>query len=334
MESEPGVGSTFNLTIHAEAAESAPRPAYARLGQPELEGKRVLIVDDNATNREILSRQTASWGMRPEALETPAEALVRLRSGEEYDVAVLDMQMPEMDGMMLAGEIRRLRESLPLLLATSLAGLQQTRAATEFAVQLTKPIKASQLYEALLEALGAGTFVDEVGDQDVSPAAASSSQLRILVAEDNAVNQKLVTLLLAKLGYTADIVENGIEALEAIARERYDVVLMDVQMPELDGLETTRRIVAQYGVDRPRIVAMTANAMESDRAECFAAGMDDYVSKPIRPPSWQARSNAPSRARHAGRAADFARSYRGRGRKPEQSRSARLISPSSTVQKR
>jgi CheY-like chemotaxis protein len=283
VESEPGVGSTFHMTIAAEAAESSPRPAYARVGQPELTGKRVLIVDDNATNREILSRQTASWGMHPDAYETPAEALLRLRRGEEYDVAVLDMQMPEMDGVVLAGEIRRLRDSLPLVLATSLGGLQQARTATDFAVQLTKPVKASQLYEALLVALGAAGLVDDIADDDLSPAAASSSQLRILIAEDNAVNQKLVTLMLAKLGYAADIVGNGLEALEAIASNPYDVVLMDVQMPELDGLETTRRIVAEYGVERPRIVAMTANAMESDRAECFAAGMDDYVAKPIRP---------------------------------------------------
>ncbi len=283
VESEPGVGSTFHLTIRAEAAQTASKPAYARLGQPDLEGKRVLIVDDNATNREILSRQAASWGMHPEAHETPAEALLRLRRGEEYDVAVLDMQMPEMDGVTLAGEIRRLRDSLPLVLASSLAGLQQARTTAEFAVQLTKPIKASQLYEALLEALGAAGLVDEMGDPDVAPAADASSLLRILVAEDNAVNQRLATLLLGKLGYTADLVGNGLEALEAIATERYDLVLMDVQMPELDGLETTRRIIAEYGVDRPRIVAMTANAMESDRAECFAAGMDDYVAKPIRP---------------------------------------------------
>jgi PAS domain S-box-containing protein len=283
VESELGVGSTFHLTIRAEAADSAPRPAYARIGQPDLDGKRVLIVDDNATNREILSRQIASWGMHAESLETPAEALVRLRRGEEYDVAVLDMQMPEMDGITLAGEIRRLRESLPLVLATSLAGLQQARTTGEFAAQLTKPIKASQLYEALLEALGAARLVEEAGDADPSAAAAPRAQLRILVAEDNAVNQRLATLLLGKLGYTADLVGNGIEALEALAGARYDVVLMDVQMPELDGLETTRRIVAEYGVDRPRIVAMTANALESDRAECFAAGMDDYVAKPIRP---------------------------------------------------
>jgi PAS domain S-box-containing protein len=283
VESELDVGSTFHLTIRAEASESAPRPAYARLGQPELEGKRVLVVDDNATNREILSRQIASWGMQPETLETPAEALLRLRRGEEYDVAVLDMQMPEMDGLTLAGEIRRLRDSLPLVLATSLAGLQQARATTEFAAQLTKPIKASQLYEALLEALGAAALVEAAIDEHPSAATAPSGQLRILVAEDNAVNQKVATLLLRKLGHGADLVGNGLEALEALARERYDVVLMDVQMPELDGLEATRRIVAEYGVDRPRIVAMTANAMESDRDECFAAGMDDYIAKPIRP---------------------------------------------------
>ncbi len=282
VESEPDLGSTFHLTIRAEAAESAPRPAYARLGQPQLEGKRVLVVDDNATNREILARQIASWGMHAEAFATPAEALVRLRRGEVYDVAVLDMQMPDMDGITLAGEIRRLRDSLPLVLATSLAGLQEARATSEFAAQLTKPIKASQLYEALLEALGAATLVEEAGATDQA-AAAPSSELRILVAEDNLVNQKLATLLLGKLGHTADLARNGLEALAALGRERYDVVLMDVQMPELDGLETTRRIVAEYGVDRPRIVAMTANAMESDRAECFAAGMDDYVAKPIRP---------------------------------------------------
>src|SRR5262249_41269609 len=120
----------------------------------------------------------------------------------------------------------------------------------------------------------------EAGD---ASAASQASTLRILVAEDNAVNQRVAKLILAKLGYTADMVGNGIEALSALGDQRYDVVLMDVQMPELDGLETTRRIIAEYGVERPRIVAMTANAMESDREECFAAGMDDYVAKPIRP---------------------------------------------------
>ena len=147
---------------------------------------------------------------------------------------------------------------------------------------MTKPIRASALYEALLEALGVAESLDELESGDMS-AAAQASTLRILVAEDNAVNQRVAKLILAKLGYTADMVGNGIEALTALSEQRYDVVLMDVQMPELDGLETTRRIISTYGVERPRIVAMTANAMESDREECFAAGMDDYVAKPIRP---------------------------------------------------
>ncbi len=282
VESEPGVGTTFRVTISADAAEQ-PLPApHARTRQPSLEGKRVLIVDDNATNREILSLQTASWGMLPEAIEAPTEALIRLRRGADYDLAILDMQMPELDGLTLAREIRRLRETLPLIIASSLDGLQTARSATEIAAQLTKPVRASALYEALLEALGVAESLDELEAGDMS-ASTQASTLRILVAEDNAVNQRVAKLILAKLGYTADMVGNGIEALAALSEQQYDVVLMDVQMPELDGLETTRRIISTYGVERPRIVAMTANAMESDREECFAAGMDDYVAKPIRP---------------------------------------------------
>jgi PAS domain S-box-containing protein len=282
VESQPGVGTTFRVTIPADAAEQPVPTPYARSSQPGLEGRRVLIVDDNATNREILSRQTASWGMLPEAIELPTEALIRLRRGENYDLAILDMQMPELDGLTLAREIRRLRETLPLVLATSLDGLQTGRSATEIAVQLTKPVRASALYEALLDALGVAENLDELEAGDVSTASQVST-LRILAAEDNAVNQRVAKLILAKLGYTADMVANGLEALAALTEQRYDVVLMDVQMPELDGLETTRRIISTYGVERPRIVAMTANAMESDREECFAAGMDDYIAKPIRP---------------------------------------------------
>jgi CheY-like chemotaxis protein len=259
-----------------------PRPAYAEDQQPELEGKRVLIVDDNATNREILSRQAASWGMVAEAEARPADALVRLQRGDAFDVAVLDMQMPEMDGLTLAHEIRQLGASLPLILATSLGGLQQARSSSEFAVQLTKPVKASQFYEALLEALGEAADLSAVAPED-SATAGRVSELRILVAEDNAVNQRLAMLLLAKLGYSGDLAENGLEVLDALARERYDVVLMDMQMPELDGLGATHRILEQYGQDRPRIIAMTANAMQGDREACLAAGMDDYVAKPIRP---------------------------------------------------
>ena len=284
IESEIGKGSTFHVTIVADESSAVAPPRYAQPEQPVLHGKHVLIVDDNATNREILSRQAASWGMVAEADEKPADALLRLRRGETFDVAVLDMQMPDMDGLTLAHEIRVLGGSFPLILATSLGGLHQARSSSEFAAQLAKPVKASQLYEALLDALSGALGLEGAGSKhETRSASGGISALRILIAEDNAVNQKLAMLLLAKLGYAGDLAENGLEVLDALARERYDVVLMDMQMPELDGLGATRRIIEEYGPDRPRIIAMTANAMQGDREECLAAGMDDYVAKPIRP---------------------------------------------------
>jgi CheY-like chemotaxis protein len=192
--------------------------------------------------------------------------------------------MPEMDGQELAREIRRhlSAQELPLLLVTSLGRLPQARGTDGFAAQLAKPLKASQLYDALMRVF-AGRDGDR-RDAAAEDATVEASPLRILLAEDSAVNQKVALALLAKLGYRADVVGNGLEALSALERERYDVVLMDVQMPELDGLDATRRICERWPAgERPRIVAMTANAMEEDREACFAAGMDDYVAKPIRP---------------------------------------------------
>jgi CheY-like chemotaxis protein len=197
---------------------------------------------------------------------------------------VLDMVMPEMDGRELAREIRRHRpeSDLPLVLVTSLGRLPQARTADEFAAQLAKPLKASQLFDALMRVFAAQRPDVAAVAADGAPAEASS--LRILLAEDNTVNQKVALAMLAKLGYQADVVWNGLQALGALERQRYDVVLMDVQMPELDGLDTTRRIHERWPRDqRPRIVAMTANALQEDREACFAAGMDDYVAKPIRP---------------------------------------------------
>jgi PAS domain S-box-containing protein len=282
-ESRVGEGSTFHFTILAEEVP-APTPAY-EAGAPQLEGKRVLIVDDNATNREILRRQTASWGMLAWETESPREALEWVRRGDPFDIAILDMQMPEMDGLTLAGEIRRHRDArtLPLIMLTSLGRRAETDA-EPFAAHLTKPIRPSQLYDALM-----GVFGGRTGERAVMPAGTPSgrpgprSTLRILVAEDNAVNQQLTLLILQKLGYRADVAADGREALEALERQPYDVVLMDVHMPEMDGLEATRRIHQRWEAgDRPRIVAMTANALEGDREACLAAGMDDYISKPIR----------------------------------------------------
>jgi PAS domain S-box-containing protein len=284
LESEEQKGSTFHFEIVARETD-APEPPSRPEAEPPIAGKRLLVVDDNATNREILKRLAESWGMRVEAIERPTEALDLVRSGVPFDVAVLDMQMPEMDGLELAREIRRSRDetALPLLLLTSVGHLAEARDASEFSAQLTKPVKSSQLYDALVKVLAAGPAPGSGrggdGDGKSSPAVA----LRLLVAEDNEVNRQLAVALLGKLGYEADLVENGLEALDALERRTYDVVLMDVQMPELDGLEATRRIHQRFGsAGRPRIIAMTANAMEGDREECLAAGMDDYLSKPIR----------------------------------------------------
>ncbi len=252
-------------------------------GLAHLAGKRILIVDDNATNREIVTRHARSWGMEPVAVELPAEALELIAGDEPFDVAVLDMMMPEMDGLALAGEIRNRRnaEELPLLLLTSLGRLPQAESSSLFSAQLAKPFKASQLYNTLLRLLSTDAVEEEV--EPVADGKRARSALRILLAEDNAMNQKVALRLLEQLGYRADVANNGLEAIETLERRPYDVVLMDVQMPELDGLDATRRICERWSPEsRPHIIAMTANALPEDREACFAAGMDDYVAKPIR----------------------------------------------------
>ncbi len=283
VESEQGKGSTFRISLPVTAAD-VPSPIPLEEGVAQLAGRRILIVDDNATNREIVTRHARSWGMEPVSVELPAAALELIEQGEPFDVAVLDMMMPDMDGLALAGEIRARRraEELPLLLLTSLGRLPQAESGNVFSAQLSKPLKASQLYNTLLHLLMAGGAAEEEVAA-VTDGKQTRSALRILLAEDNAMNQKVALRLLERLGYRADVATNGLEALAALQRQPYDVVLMDVQMPELDGLDATRRICEQWPPEtRPHIIAMTANALPEDREACFAAGMNDYVAKPIR----------------------------------------------------
>ncbi len=283
VESEQKKGSTFRISLPATAADAPTRFALGD-GLRHLAGKRILIVDDNATNREIVTRHARSWEMEPVAVERPAAALELVEKGEPFDIAVLDMMMPEMDGLALAGEIRSRRsaEELPLVLLTSLGRLPQAESSNLFSAQLAKPFKASQLYNTLLRLLTPGG----PGEEEVEPVTdgkRARSALRILLAEDNAMNQKVALRLLEQLGYRADVATNGVEAIEALERQPYDVVLMDVQMPELDGLDATRQICERWPEEtRPHIIAMTANALPEDREACFAAGMNDYVAKPIR----------------------------------------------------
>jgi GAF domain-containing protein/CheY-like chemotaxis protein len=284
----PGRGSTFRFTMRAPRAElpaGEPRRSFAG-EQPALAGKRLLIVDDNATNRRILRLQTEAWGMLPEDTESPSQALAWLRDGRLFDLAILDMLMPEMSGVALAKEIKSLDARLPLVLFSSL-GRRETAPdeAGLFATQLAKPLHQSALFDTLMNLLlheAAPRAVPRT-KSTLDAGLAQRHPLRILLAEDNVVNQKLALRLLQQMGYRADLASNGIEAIECIERQPYDVVLMDVQMPEMDGLEASRRITARWPKDqRPHIVAMTANAMQGDREECLAAGMDDYVTKPIR----------------------------------------------------
>jgi len=287
-EARPGGGSVFHVSIRARPAQVRVRAA--QLGPlPRLAGKRLLIVDDNATNRQILTTQAARWGMDAKAVPLPSEALALAAADDPFDVAVLDYQMPEMDGIALARALqgRPGMRGRPMVLLSSLGpAREQARAAgVVFAAHLTKPIKPSQLLDALMQAVDRSAEPSKPAERapGFDHAMAQALPLRILVVEDNAVNQKVALRTLARLGYQADVAGNGAEAIAGIARQRYDVLLMDVQMPVMDGLEATRRIRERWpGPEGPRIVAMTADALQEDRERCLDAGMDDYLSKPIR----------------------------------------------------
>jgi CheY-like chemotaxis protein len=298
----PGEGSTFCLRLPAEATtlpDAPPAPP-----ERSIRGCRILVVDDNATNRRILTSFLGRWGVESEATASPLEALDWVREGRSFDAAILDFLMPERDGVELAEDLRALRpdKPIPVVILSSIG--QHGRTAPNVTSMLVKPVKPSALHDALADALLAGEVeTSETAalagaarasetTKPAGPIAAPSEQahvgLRILLAEDNAVNQKLALRLLQRMGHQADVVEDGRAAVAAVEGGSYDVVLMDVQMPEMDGLEATRQIRSRWP-DRPlRIVGLTANAMAGDREACLAAGMDDYVSKPIRPEELEA----------------------------------------------
>jgi CheY-like chemotaxis protein len=301
-----GKGSEFSFTIRADKTDLPPTRSRDLVGeQAELAGKRRLIVDDNATNRRILALRAGKWGMLTGDAASPRQALDWLKEAGPFDLAILDMHMPEMDGVTLAREIHKRRPALPLVLFSSL-GLRETDTDTGlFRAYLAKPLRQSQLFDTLVTLFAPQQSekraVALAGKIQVDPGTAKRHPLRILLAEDNLVNQKLAMRLLEQMGYRADLASNGLEALESVARQTYDVVLMDVQMLEMDGLEAGRRLTR--GVDpvaRPRIIAMTANAMQGDREMCLEAGMDGYIAKPIRVPQLvEALATVPSRDKGA-----------------------------------
>lgn len=290
-ESELGKGSTFHFTISVPTVddiEGMPKK-YIRGNIPELNGKRVLIVDDNKTNLNILSIQCSNWGMLPRATASAKEALQWISSNDPFDLAILDYHMPEMDGVQLAKEIRTKRDnhSLPMVLFSSSAKSDANISGQDvFDDFILKPLKQAQLHATLISVLSpkpGGPRTTVRSKPVVIEKISDKYPLSILVAEDNVVNQKLALRFLLQLGYSADIAANGRIVLEMIDRKHYDLIFMDLHMPELDGLEATRKIVAKVNaVNRPKIVAMTADAMTGDRERCIDAGMDDYISKPVR----------------------------------------------------
>jgi CheY-like chemotaxis protein len=284
-----GPGTAFHFTIRTQAVERTPL-TYLSSEQPALQGKQILVVDDDATNRRILTLQTQVWGMIPLAVASGAEALELIHQEKPFDLAIVDMHMPEMDGLTLAEKVRHKRDAraLPLVLLTSFGVQEKDPRVDAFAALLTEPIKSSQLYNVLMEVC-AGEPDKRAVPHRVLPEASEFDQemgkrlpLRILLAEDNAINQQLAILTLERLGYRADVAGNGLEVLDALELHSYDVILMDVQMPEMDGIKATHHIRREFSAEtQPRIIAMTANAMQDDREQCLAAGMDDYISKPF-----------------------------------------------------
>ena len=278
VRSEPGRGSVFGFSLIGETHEAwslSPQPSASA----DFEGRRLLVVDDNETNRRLLRDTAEFWHMQVRDTASPEEALNWIARGDPFDLAVLDYLMPGMDGRSLAQAIRvhRSAAELPLVMASS--AVLTRRSAPEFVTVLSKPLRRSALFEAFELALASeAVWQAPVIEKAAEP---SFSSLRILLVEDNETNQKVTLRMLKSLGYQADVAVNGAEALAAVQARRYDLVLMDVHMPVMDGLEATRRIRQLPPLEQPRIFAMTASVLDSERQECAEAGMERHIAKPV-----------------------------------------------------
>ncbi|MEO0472284.1 MAG: response regulator, partial [Bacteroidota bacterium] len=279
----PGEGATFSFTIEADI--NTPQIIAHKQAMKVLKGKKILIVDDYPTNRRILIDCLTNWGMEPLAFASGPAALAALEV-EKPAIAILDMQMPDMDGIQLGRAIHQMPQhaKLPLIMLSSI-GHRPRHEDVQFFAYMNKPTRFSHLFQVLVNAFSVEKMVLNKEEKNLVFDGKINEQkdLRILVAEDNLVNQKVVKRMLQKLGYNADIAANGKEAIHSLHRQPYDLVLMDMQMPEMDGITATRQIRQQFAPNyQPYIVALTANALEGDRERCIEAGMNDYMSKPIR----------------------------------------------------
>jgi len=292
MESKEGEGSTFHFTLRLSPVEggAAVKPVLV----PLLTGKKILIVEDNLTNSGIVADFAGSQQMIPHVAANKAEALARLESKEPYHLVMLDQQLPDMDGLKLAEEIRRLpgRESLPMILisSTRLKPQDDRAATTGISGFVYKPIRRLQLLDAVTNALeGHPTSRKLPSVPVVDRTLASRLPLRILLADDNLINLKVGERFLQKMGYKIDMAGNGREVIQMLEKKPYDIIFLDVQMPELDGYEAAQEICRKWGEDRPRLIAITGNVLQGNREKCLGAGMDDFITKPLQAKELEAK---------------------------------------------
>ncbi|NDF00890.1 MAG: response regulator [Verrucomicrobia bacterium] len=287
-ESEAGKGSTFHLILRTQASRTELPDAVSAPGE-KLKGKRILVVEDNGSNRKVFAQYGRWAGADLRAVASSKEALDLLSGAERFDAVVLDLQLPEMDGLTLAQFVRRVPgcEATPILLLTDvrLRSDDKRPATAGISLFIYKPLRPAQIFDALVRAVEHKPRTEKAApvSSEFDATMAQRLPLRLMLADDNIINQKVGVKMLQRLGYRPEVAANGIEVLKLLEQQPFDLIFLDVQMPEMDGYEAARRIHAQWpDAGRPRLVAMTGNALEGDRERCLEAGMDDYVAKPVR----------------------------------------------------
>ncbi|WP_345954062.1 response regulator [Mucilaginibacter sp. PAMB04168] len=283
VQSTPGKGSAFTFTIQTSAGTKELKPTVTHF-MGDQAGKKVLVIDDHATNRAILKNQLENWKLVPVIVQSGHEAVDMLKGGLKPDLIITDAQMPDMDGVQLAQQVKQQYPGIPIILLSSIGDEHARQHASLFSYILNKPIKQDDLSRYVFNSLhlkAQPVNEEKTTKSRLSPDFGERNPLRILIAEDNKINQNVIMHILGKLGYQPQVVENGLEAVAACRKNTYDLILMDMQMPDMDGLEATVVIRKALG-HQPVIIALTANTMQGDREECLLAGMNDYISKPVK----------------------------------------------------
>jgi CheY-like chemotaxis protein len=280
VKSEVGKGTSFFCSFVVQLAKEAIPPSL-QFNIADIASSNILVVDDNEKHLDILCSQLNHFNIHPVRASSGKQALQHLQEKKPFDLVITDLSMPGMDGIELAKSIKNKYPHLPIVLLSAFSGLNSTEDKTLFSASLTKPAKHQMLYRVISNELSKNAPVTETASTTkLVNTFALAHPLKILIAEDNAINQFLIVTTLKKLGYHATTVNDGLMAIEELNNHEYDLVLMDMQMPEMDGIEATIYIRKSFE-RQPFIIALTANAREEDRQLCLNAGMDDYISKPI-----------------------------------------------------